>query len=381
MSEYTHATPGRVMSTLAYRLLSTGKWPVYVNTSRNYTAYGQNHMDAPTDPGDTLHGDAHFRPVSDYNPFVYDGSDWAAVASYMDDRINADEYSHDDAQEVVGPWDEYFIYVEGEHGGNIANWGDYLDAGVAESNYRVLTSEYPDTFVEVSYAYNGHALAIPVFVPVAPEGFMDMDHDDILANAVHYDPELADELAGRLEGLENYPLLDEEDHSNLEREKVEEALADSWWQGQIREGVAERLSELVLKVAYPLDTCTKDDPTDQDICMGSCTGTERAAMNGVDTYDFQKAVEGWLDDAGDVFLAWDFHYYGDFKDAAHYSVYDLFGMYSEERCHIVFEESGPTFLHTDESYQAVAEHIHNNLNRIGNRAEWPALPLAAEHVS
>ncbi len=342
------ATPGRCMSTLAYRLLSTDRWPVYVKTSRNFT-YGGGPAPEPTDPDDSLSG-SDVRPVSTYNPFAHVTGEWSGVANWLDDRVTSDGYFIDeDSYSETGAYDEYFIAVESPHGGNMVTHGDYAEGStVAESNYRSLVRDFPGVFVEVNYAYCTQTLMIPVMVPSTPT-----DED-----TAHYDPEWADGVASAIEGLLDYPLYDEEDHSELEQEKISEALNDSWNQSQIQEGVAEALRDLILA-----DPKSKPDPEFT-----------------LDGYDYDRALEEWLDEVGDRFLTWDFGYYGDWKAAMYESVYTLYGRYQEEQGHIVFEAgSEPTFLHADDAYAATAKHIWVNRNRLGARGGLPEIPMPVSY--
>jgi hypothetical protein len=91
----------------------------------------------------------------------------------------------------------------------VTAWGDYFGDGVSRSNYRSLLRDFPDTFVEVKGDYFSQYLAIPV-------------------------DSLTDELLDIATGLvEQYPLYDEEDHSELETEELDEQLGD-WIISDIR---------------------------------------------------------------------------------------------------------------------------------------------------
>lgn len=77
-------------------------------------------------------------------------------------------------------------------------WGDYCGDSYGRSNYRSLLRDYPDTFIEVTGDYWSQYLAIPA-------------------------DSLTDDLEGIFTGLaEQYPLYDEEDHSQLEMEEADE---------------------------------------------------------------------------------------------------------------------------------------------------------------
>lgn len=89
-------------------------------------------------------------------------------------------------------------------------WGDYVGGGVERSNYRSLVRDYPETFVEVYGDYGSHYLAISI------------------ADFCFMGTTKSQELLTIFKGLEyNYPLYDEEDHSMLEMEELEEQW-DQW---------------------------------------------------------------------------------------------------------------------------------------------------------
>lgn len=77
-------------------------------------------------------------------------------------------------------------------------WGDYCGDSMQRSNYRSLLRDYPETFIEVYGDYESHYLAM---CPI----------------------DLSEELAEIFVNLvEQYPLYDEKDHSELEMEELEE---------------------------------------------------------------------------------------------------------------------------------------------------------------
>lgn len=79
-------------------------------------------------------------------------------------------------------------------------WGDYCGDDCGRSNFRSLTRDYPDTFVEVYDASGSHYLALPL------------------------DAEIYRGLFDEIKDVaENYPLYDESDHSEMEMEAVESA--------------------------------------------------------------------------------------------------------------------------------------------------------------
>ena len=88
-------------------------------------------------------------------------------------------------------------------------WGDYIGSTVERSNARVLWDEYSSLLVRVRGDYGSEFLAIPVsFTPEA-------DDDD-----------LKDYLQDTLEKLDRYPLVSDDDHSELEAELIQEAIDD-----------------------------------------------------------------------------------------------------------------------------------------------------------
>ena len=100
-------------------------------------------------------------------------------------------------------------------------WGDYCGDSCARSNFRSLVRDYPETFVEVYGDYGSLYLAIPV----------DAVTEDLL--------EIFEGL------LESYPLYDEEDHSQLEMEETDAALAypDGWAVWDLKRAVEDAIED------------------------------------------------------------------------------------------------------------------------------------------
>jgi hypothetical protein len=92
-------------------------------------------------------------------------------------------------------------------------WGDYCGSSVERSNYRALLSDYPDTFVEVLGGYHSQYLAIPV------DGLTE-DLREIFTDLV-----------------EQYPLYDESDHSELEMTEASEQY-EQWAKADILSSLA-----------------------------------------------------------------------------------------------------------------------------------------------
>lgn len=252
-----HATPGRVLSTLAYELLSREHVSVWVNTSRNYAS---NAVDIPTDPGEDLGWSAHLRPVGEYHPFADTGGSWSGVASYLDDRVVADprdgRYHNPRDQRalaVLGSYDEYFIRVEGPEGQNICDWGEHQTCStVHRSNYRSLLRDYPDTFVTVTERrYDGGALFIPVMVPATggdPFNTYRPFPEGTPFAGPHYDRDRARALADVLIGLaRDYPVYDEEDMSALESDLQDEFVADDWFRRELLDDVSAEVASIVFR--------------------------------------------------------------------------------------------------------------------------------------
>lgn len=82
-------------------------------------------------------------------------------------------------------------------------WGDYVGSDYNRSNYRSLLRDYPDAFVDVTGHYGSSTLFLPL------------------------DAEIPVDLVEGLEGLLDYPIWDESDHSDLTMELEQEAW-DSW---------------------------------------------------------------------------------------------------------------------------------------------------------
>lgn len=330
---YVHANPGRVLSTLAVTMLSQHDWPVCVSTERNYVGYsGSNGREIPasTDPGDTVHGSAHFRPVERFHPLARDGAEWPDIARYLDDRIrpetetdyDLDTEYHEGARHVCGPWDEYFILVEAPHGGNMTAGED----AVPTSNRRSLLRDYPDTFCETGYGWGSPgSLLVPLFVPV--EGVHKMDETKAWNDydTPHYDPDRAEDLAGRLSSLAfEYPLYDEMDHSVLESEREEEAVNDSWNSRNIREGVAEALAALLGATGDNYDLWT----------------------------DVVEALGEWLGAQTEL---------ADWYDGNYHTVGTLYLAHQSEEGNVEHESDGNvTFRNSEDAYAAVAAHILAN---------------------
>lgn len=107
---------------------------------------------------------------------AYMGSDWQ-------------ETTEDDADVVEVPY---------------TVWGDYVGSSVERSNYRSLLRDYPDVFIDISGGYWSHVLYIRPRTMLQTDGLFES-----------------------ITALFDYPLYDEEDHSELEMTEAWEAW-DGW---------------------------------------------------------------------------------------------------------------------------------------------------------
>lgn len=99
-------------------------------------------------------------------------------------------------------------------------WGDYCGSDLGRSNSRVLLRDYPNTFVIVEGGYGSRFLALPA---------------DFGADG----DEMAQHILDIIEGLSDYPLISDEDHSELEMELLDEA-----WETYLGSDVVSTLSNV-----------------------------------------------------------------------------------------------------------------------------------------
>lgn len=101
-------------------------------------------------------------------------------------------------------------------------WGDYVGDDLQRSNHRSLLRDFPDTFVDVDWgSYDTHSLAMDLD--------QEIDHEDLL-----YVVDILRKLA------DDYPLYDEEDHSELESE-----LEESDWESHGAYDLRRELQEVL----------------------------------------------------------------------------------------------------------------------------------------
>lgn len=99
-------------------------------------------------------------------------------------------------------------------------WGDYTGDSCNRSNYRSLIREYPDTFVEVKGGHDSHYLALPLDAEI-PTG-------------------LVQEIVSL---IEQYPIYDEDDHSQLEME-IQEECWNSFGCDEFRREIEKQIEKL-----------------------------------------------------------------------------------------------------------------------------------------
>lgn len=116
----------------------------------------------------------------------------------------------------AGPTDETAAYEF-----PVTVWGDYVGSTVERSNYRVLVEDYGDNVIEVLGGYNSQYIAVA-------------------ASLREEDPETWAALEEIAVGLEDYPLINDEDHSLLEME-----IADEAWDQWLRMDTEHDLGEIV----------------------------------------------------------------------------------------------------------------------------------------
>ena len=97
-------------------------------------------------------------------------------------------------------------------------WGDYCGSVYNRSNMRRLLEDYPDTFVTVGMDFSSTCLLLPLNSAM-PEGLGDI-----------------------LDGLEDYPIYDESDLSELETEMTDEAW-DRWGAWDLRRDLEKALGD------------------------------------------------------------------------------------------------------------------------------------------
>ncbi len=145
-------------------------------------------------------------------------------------------------------------------------WGDYVGSTVERSNYRSLVEDYPDTFVEISGGYWSHVLYLPTF-KLGVEG-----------------------LREAIQGLLDYPLYNEEDHSMLEMDLAWEA-----WDGYLRSDIERELHD-----DMDMDHLGSDDWTEEQwtffrdryysLTMETDYGPECEGATGSVVFPFHESV-------------------------------------------------------------------------------------------
>ncbi len=145
------------------------------------------------------------------------GYDKDGYINYADAEPGDTVFAGYSTVENATPDDATFVILD------MTSWGDYSGSTIERSNYRRLLEEYRETFAEVRYDFDGHALALPV---AWPSGAWAQEH---LPSGLGENAEDArKQLFETLSGLESdYPVYDDEDLSSLENDLVGE-MWDCW---------------------------------------------------------------------------------------------------------------------------------------------------------
>jgi hypothetical protein len=149
----------------------------------------------------------------------------------------------------------------------MVEWGDYSGSTWTRSNHRSLLRDYPGVFVEISYAFGGQGLAIPLFVEAeAPSVFQPVRTIgyEFPCHEAHYDAEAAGALAEILSGLaHDYPIYDEEDHSHLERELQQVAVEQDHFRSELLDDISEAVKTALFAKLDAVAGRTEGDLTEQ----------------------------------------------------------------------------------------------------------------------
>lgn len=130
---------------------------------------------------------------------------------------------HDDPEIVYYDDDSNRVSETGAecHEVPYCTYGDYDNSSAVErSNYRVLLANHPESLVEV---HGDHGSAMLLYL-----GALEDQTED---------------LQDVIKGLESYPLVDESDHSELEREMESEAWSD-WGREDFRRALVKHLTSV-----------------------------------------------------------------------------------------------------------------------------------------
>lgn len=145
-------------------------------------------------------------------------------------------------------------------------WGDYCGSTAERSNHRSLLRDWPDVFVDTYGGFGSSGLALPL------------------------DATIGECVLDALAGLLDYPLYDEEDHSELESD-LESEDWKSWgrrdWVGDVEDALLRRPdADETVEYLESLNDSTIDDIA-SDAAMLDSTGRPR--------YDAETAVSGVWD--------------------------------------------------------------------------------------
>lgn len=173
-----------------------------------------------------------FLRYADYRRLSSGRDDWSAPWGYVtraDGDVSYGDLREEDCPDSAESYlralstddtdsGEVYFYVP------YASGSDYSGSLVERSNYNVFTETYGKDNEWVFSAHGGHNTYAAV---VGLTGLLTCDEDT------------ADEVLNVLEGLVDYPLIDEEANSTLEMEKADEAW-DSWVAGDFRRAVEKK---------------------------------------------------------------------------------------------------------------------------------------------
>lgn len=145
-------------------------------------------------------------------------------------------------------------------------WGDYVGSTVERSNHRSILDGFADQVIDLAGDYSSSMLVIPL------------------------DGTIPTELANVIVALYDYPLVNEDDHSQLEFELGEEAW-DDYGRSDLRRNVVKNVSD-----AMP------DLPSKTEYAIGDAVSD---TIDEMDDSDFDTLVWKFRDDAGLHFVAED----------------------------------------------------------------------------
>jgi hypothetical protein len=140
------------------------------------------------------------------------------------------------------------------------SWGDYVGTAADRSNHRVLLDCYGEHLVYLTFGFGGHSLA------------------------VRLDREIPESLVDLVDGLMDYPIVDEADWSALEMELESEDWAD-WGRRDVIRDVEVRIEVLSgedprIPEGYEIDPDTVDAVALDRMQFGSLQWEAETATGG-----------------------------------------------------------------------------------------------------